>query len=65
MSHSGTRNQNQNIATNRGVSQWSLEMLGLTVKEAELHYQYQANSIWSRNVLSYQFIGMRLRDPQK
>ncbi|MEZ9165483.1 IS4 family transposase, partial [Shewanella sp. 10N.286.55.A9] len=33
--------------------------LGLAVKAADKHRQYQANSIKHRNVLSNQFIGLR------
>jgi len=41
------------------IAQYLLYLLGLTVKEAGKHRQYQANSIKNRNVLSNQFIGLR------
>lgn len=41
------------------LSQFMLYLLGLTVKAANKHRQYQANSIKHRNVLSNQFIGLR------
>ncbi len=41
------------------IAQYLLYLLGLTVKAAEKHWQYQANSIKHRNVLSNQFIGLR------
>jgi hypothetical protein len=41
------------------IAQYLLYLLGLTVKEAGRHRQYQANSIKNRNVLSNQFIGLR------
>lgn len=47
------------------IAQYLLYLLGLTVKEAGKHWQYQANSIKNRNVLSNQFIGLRAyRDKQ-
>ena len=61
MNDSGTR-----IANKLGVllliaclSQFVLYLLGLAVKAADKHRQYQANSIKNRNVLSNQFIGLR------
>ncbi|MCL1049978.1 transposase, partial [Shewanella abyssi] len=41
------------------LSQFMLYLLGLAVKAANKHRQYQANSIKHRNVLSNQFIGLR------
>jgi hypothetical protein len=41
------------------LSQFMLYLLGLAVKAADKHRQYQANSIKHRNVLSNQFIGLR------
>ncbi|MDT3320706.1 IS4 family transposase [Shewanella sp. SP1S2-4] len=41
------------------LSQFVLYLLGLAVKAAGKHWQYQANSIKHRNVLSNQFIGLR------
>lgn len=41
------------------LSQFMLYLLGLAVKAAGKHRQYQANSIKHRNVLSNQFIGLR------
>jgi hypothetical protein len=41
------------------LSQFMLYLLGLTVKAADKHRQYQANSIKHCNVLSNQFIGLR------
>ena len=41
------------------LSQFILYLLGLAVKAADKHWQYQANSIKHRNVLSNQFIGLR------
>jgi len=41
------------------LAQYLLFVLGLAVKEAGKHRQYQANSIKTRNVLSNQFIGLR------
>jgi hypothetical protein len=41
------------------LSQCMLYLLGLAVKTADKHRQYQANSIKHRNVLSNQFIGLR------
>lgn len=41
------------------LSQFILFLLGLAVKAADKHRQYQANSIKNRNVLSNQFIGLR------
>jgi hypothetical protein len=41
------------------LSQFMLNLLGLAVKAADKHRQYQANSIKHRNVLSSQFIGLR------
>jgi len=33
--------------------------LGLNVKEAGQHWQYQSNSVKTKNILSCQFIGLR------
>jgi len=41
------------------LSQFILYLLGLTVKTADKHRQYQANSTRHRNVLSNQFIRLR------
>lgn len=41
------------------IAQYLLFLLGLTVKEAGKHRQYQANSAKRKNVLSNQFIGLR------
>jgi hypothetical protein len=41
------------------LAQFLLFLLGLSVKTANMHRQYQANSIKCRNVLSNQFIGLR------
>lgn len=41
------------------VTQYLLYWLGLAVKEAGKHWQYQVNSIKTRNILSNQFIGLR------
>ena len=41
------------------LSQFMLYLLGLAVKAADKHRQYQANLIKHRNVLSNQFIGLR------
>jgi len=41
------------------LAQYLLFLLGLTVKAANKHRQYQANSVKSKNVLSNQFIGLR------
>lgn len=41
------------------LAQYLLFLLGLTVKAANQHRQYQANSVKSKNVLSNQFIGLR------
>ncbi len=41
------------------LAQYFLFLLGLTVKAASQHRQYQANSVKTKNVLSNQFIGLR------
>ena len=41
------------------LAQYLLFLLGLTVKAANQHRQYQANSVKNRNILSNQFIGLR------
>ena len=41
------------------IAQYVLFLLGMTVKLLDKHRRYQANSIKDRNVLSYQFIGLR------
>lgn len=41
------------------LAQYLLFLLGLAVKEAGKHRQYQANSVKKKNVLSNQFIGLR------
>jgi hypothetical protein len=41
------------------LAQFVLYLLGMAVKEANLHRRYQANSVKHRAVLSYQFIGLR------
>jgi len=41
------------------IAQYVLFLLGMTVKLLDKHRRYQANSIRDRNVLSYQFIGLR------
>ena len=41
------------------MTQYLLYWLGLAVKEAGAHLQYQSNSIKTRNILSCQFIGLR------
>ena len=47
------------------IAQYLLHLLGLTVKAAGKNWQYQANSVKHRNVLSNQFIGLRAyRDKQ-
>lgn len=47
------------------VTQYLLYWLGLAVKQAGKHWQYQVNSIRTRNILSNQFIGLRAyRDKQ-
>ncbi|MEZ9821386.1 IS4 family transposase, partial [Shewanella sp. 10N.286.45.A1] len=47
------------------LSQFILYLLGLAVKAAGKHRQYQANSIKHRNVLSNQFIGLRAYKDRK
>ena len=42
------------------VAQFVLFLLGMTVKLLGKDRRYQANSIKDRNVLSYQFIGLRV-----
>jgi len=41
------------------LAQYLLFLLGLAVKEAGEHRQYQANSVKNKNVLSNQYIGLR------
>lgn len=41
------------------IAQYILFLLGVAVKLQNLHRRYQANSIKDKNVLSYQFIGLR------
>ena len=41
------------------IAQFVLFLLGMAVKLQGLHRRYQANSVKDRNVLSYQFIGLR------
>jgi len=41
------------------LAQFVLFLLGMAVKLMDKHRRYQANSIKNRNVLSYQFIGLR------
>ena len=41
------------------LAQYLLFLLGMTVKLLDKHRRYQANSVKDRNVLSYQFIGLR------
>jgi len=41
------------------LTQYLLFLLGLAVKQASQHRQYQANLVKSKNVLSNQFIGFR------
>jgi len=41
------------------LAQYLLFLLGMTVKLLGKHRRYQANSVKDRNVLSYQFIGLR------
>ena len=47
------------------LAQYLLFLLGLAVKEAGKHRQYQANSVKRRNVLSNQFIGLRAYKDKK
>ncbi len=42
------------------IAQFVLFLLGMTVKLLGKHLRYQANSIKDHNVLSYQFIGLRV-----
>jgi len=45
------------------LAQYLLFLVGMTVKLLNMHRRYQANSVKNRNVLSYQFIGLRaIRD---
>jgi len=47
------------------LAQYLLFLLGMTVKLLDKHRRYQANSVKDRNVLSYQFIGLRaIKDRQ-
>jgi hypothetical protein len=41
------------------LSQYVLFLLGVAVKLSKQHLRYQANSIKTKAVLSYQFIGLR------
>ena len=41
------------------IAQYLLFLLGMTVKLLDKHRRYQANSVKDKNVLSYQFIGLR------
>lgn len=41
------------------IAQYLLQLLGLATKEAGKNWQYQANSIKHRNVLSNHFLGLR------
>jgi hypothetical protein len=41
------------------LSQFVLFLLGMAVKLLDKHRRYQANSIKHKNVLSYQFLGLR------
>jgi len=41
------------------IAQFVLYLLGVAVKNQGLHRRYQANSIKDKNILSYQFIGLR------
>ena len=41
------------------LAQYVLYLLGLAVKLSKQHLRYQANSIQTKTVLSYQFIGLR------
>lgn len=61
MNDSGSRNQDKLsvLLLIACLSQFVLYLLGLAVKAANKHRQYQANSIKHRNVLSNQFIGLR------
>lgn len=61
MNSCGTRNMKrlEVLLIIAAVTQYLLYWLGLAVKEAKKHWQYQANSIRTRNVLSCQFIGLR------
>lgn len=61
MNDSGSRNQDKLsvLLLIASLSQFILYLLGLAVKAADKHRQYQANSIKHRNVLSNQFIGLR------
>jgi len=61
MNACGTRNMKrlEVLLIIAAVTQYLLYWLGLAVKEAGKHWQYQVNSIKTRNVLSCQFIGLR------
>jgi hypothetical protein len=41
------------------LAQYLLFLLGLAVKLSKQHQRYQANSVQTKTVLSYQFIGLR------
>jgi len=57
----GTRNMKrlEVLLIIAAMAQYLLYWLGLAVKEAGKHWQYQVNSIKTRNILSCQFIGLR------
>ncbi|MDO6428031.1 hypothetical protein Q4489_13505, partial [Thalassotalea sp. 1_MG-2023] len=42
------------------LAHWLLMAIGLAAKKAHKHYQYQANSVKNKNVLSLHFIGLRV-----
>ena len=67
MNDSGTRiaNRLSVLLLIASLSQFMLYLLGLAVKAADKHWQYQANSIKYRNVLSNQFIGLRAYKDRK
>lgn len=60
-SASGTRNiaRIKVLLVIAAIAQYLLQLLGLATKEAGKNWQYQANSIKYRNVLSNHFIGLR------
>jgi hypothetical protein len=61
MNDCGTRNikRLEVLLIIAAMTQYLLYWLGLAVKEAGAHLQYQSNSIKNRNILSCQFIGLR------
>jgi len=61
MNACGTRNMKrlEVLLIIAAVTQYLLYWLGLAVKEAGKHWQYQVNSIKTRNILSNQFIALR------